>query len=109
MGIGGWARLGGPCACGCGQYFERKSKHAKTFCDGHGSAHYASEAMKAKQAIKRAPRVKAVNQAIDKFRRLNKRSDWKTYVAMESGVPINTLELWVKKGFVTAPTKQKGR
>jgi hypothetical protein len=108
VGPGGWARLGGPCACGCGQYFLKKSTHKKTFCFGHGSRYYAREGMKAKQALKRAPRVRKVNRAIAAYIERRRRGDWKIFVSSESGVPINTLERWIQKGFVAAP-KTKGR
>jgi hypothetical protein len=94
---------GGPCACGCGQYFLKASKHRKIYCKGHGSAVSASAAMKRKQAKERAPRVHAAKKAIRKYQELRKRSDWRTFVEVETGLSRRTLGMWVEKGFIQSP------
>lgn len=96
-------KLGGPCLCGCGQYFLKASKHRKIYCKGHGSAVSASAAMKRKQARERAPRLRSANKAIRKYEQLRKRSDWKTFVEIETGISQRTLGIWVKKAFLQPP------
>jgi hypothetical protein len=93
----------GPCACGCGQYFLKTSKHRKIYCKGHGSAVSASAAMKRKQAKKRALRVHEAKKAIRKYEELRKRSDWKIFVDSEIGISRRALGTWVEKGYIQAP------
>lgn len=99
-------RPGGPCACGCGEYFVTGTKHRKIYCKGHGSAVSAREAMKQKQAKERAPRVRQINKAVRRYEELGLRNDWMMVIETETGVARRTLAKWVEKGFIQPP---KGR
>jgi hypothetical protein len=98
--------LGGPCACGCGQWFIRSGKYGKRCLKGHSSRASASKRMREKQAKDRAPKIAAVNRALAKYKRDRERGDWKEYVEAELNfkyVTIQTLETWERKGWITTP------
>lgn len=95
--------LGGPCECGCGEFFLRKGKYDQTFIKGHASRKSASKFMQEKQAAKRAPRIRAVKRALAKFQDEKVRGDWKEFVEVEANVTINTLTRWVEKGWIQEP------
>ena len=101
-------RPDGPCACGCGQYFLKTTKHQKLFCNGHGSALYAKSAMKRVQAKRREPLVTAAKSAIRQFEKQRRRGDWKIWVSTQIPISPRTLGVWVEKGFLQAPNT-KGR
>jgi hypothetical protein len=96
----------GPCACGCGQYFLKTSRHPKIYCKGHGSRVSAKAAMKRMQAEKRKPRVKAAQRAIRRFEQQRRRGDWKKWISADTGIALRTLEGWAKNDFIQAPTKK---
>ena len=95
--------LGGPCECGCEQFFLRKGKYHQTYIKGHASKVSASKAMREMQAKKRAPRLRTVNRALAKYQKDKERGDWKEYVEVETGVTLNTLARWAAKGWIQAP------
>jgi hypothetical protein len=104
-------QLAGPCACGCGQFFLKKSKYRKTHIQGHAARKSASASMKKKQAAKRAPRIRAVNRALTKYKGPRVHGDWKEFVEAEVelmsrgniSVTIKRLTEWAEKGWIEAP------
>jgi hypothetical protein len=100
-------RVAGPCQCGCGLYLLRKSGRQtnKTFIQGHASRVSASKRMQELQAKKRAPKLRAVNRALAKYRGPRVHGDWREFVESETNfvVSIGKLAEWAAKGWIQAP------
>jgi hypothetical protein len=100
-----YERVSGPCKCGCGQFFIRKGRYGQEYIQGHASRKSASESMRRKQAEKRAPKVRAVNRALAKYKGPREHGDWRVFVEGETNfaVSIRKLTEWAAKGWIQEP------
>lgn len=102
-------RLGGPCKCGCGRYFLRKTVKPKSFVDGHAQHATALKAANSKRLRLLEQRVSMVTKITKEYARRGGRGDWKMHVEYKTGITPRTLSGWVNKGYITAPAERKGK
>ena len=111
-------RLGGPCRCGCGRYFERKTAHERVYADGCRHPFSNKISMRNKRDGIREKMVGAAKCAVATWERKPHRDiTWEQWVANEanewaSGQKIQTREVtdrmirgWVEHQLLKAPTK----
>jgi hypothetical protein len=101
-------QLAGPCNCGCGRYFLKRTAHPKIFADGHAQRATALKSAKDTRDNFRKERIGMAKEAIAKYERDRKQGDWKIFVEIETGITLRTLAGWLRKGYINAPVGRKG-
>jgi hypothetical protein len=100
-------RLSGPCLR-CRKYFLRETHHAAQFCSRNKCGKAATVSRSREKERQR--KLDAINKAIEAWRKLKTKEDWRSYVAEQAGVTEKLLTRWAnpdreKEPRITIPKK----